>query len=58
MDKQISRVVMLYNRSLLHLRPVTAVCLVARIEGNKDISRRPCRLLCYYFYLSPIHKYV
>ena len=61
LTKKIPRVVMLYNRSLLHLRPATAVRLVARIEGNKDISHRPCRLLCYafdYFYLGPIRKYV
>jgi len=46
---------------MLHLCSATAIRLVARIEGNKDISHRPCRLLRYafdYFYLGPIRKYV
>ena len=52
---------MLYNRSLLHLRSATAVRLVARIEGNKNISHCPCRFLCCafdHFYLGSIGKYV
>lgn len=52
---------MFYNRSLLHLRSAAAVRLVARIEGNKDISHLPCRFLCCafdHFYLGPIRKYV